>query len=175
MWGWEDLEIIIAFNNMKRKLFFMMCGGLFCMGTAVAQNAVVPAGGTASGNGGSVTYTVGQIAVQTNSDGTVSISEGVQQPYEISVVGVDDYPGITLNAVLFPNPTQGNVQLTIVNLQFEGEVKVFDSNGKFLLSKKIEGENTALDLSPYAPATYYVNVYSGKKMLKSFKVVKMAQ
>ena len=158
---------------MKRKLFFMMCGGLFCMGTAVAQNAVVPAGGTASGNGGSVTYTVGQIAVQTNSDGTVSISEGVQQPYEISVVGVDDYPGITLNAVLFPNPTQGNVQLTIVNLQFEGEVKVFDSNGKFLFSKKIEGENTAFDLSPYAPATYYVNVYSGKKMLKSFKVVKM--
>lgn len=153
-------------------MFLIMCGGLFCLGTAVAQNAVVPVGGTASGNGGTVTYTVGQIAVQTNSDGTVSISEGVQQPYEISVVGVDEYPSITLNAVLFPNPTQGNVQLTIDNLQFEGEVKIFDSNGKFLFSKKIEGENTALDLSRYAPATYYVNVYSGKKMLKSFKVVK---
>lgn len=153
-------------------MFLIMCGGLFCLGTAVAQNAVVPVGGTASGNGGTVTYTVGQIAVQTNSDGTVSISEGVQQPYEISVVGVDEYPSITLNAVLFPNPTQGNVQLTIDNLQFEGEVKIFDLNGKFLFSKKIEGENTALDLSRYAPATYYVNVYSGKKMLKSFKVVK---
>ena len=157
---------------MKRKLFLIMCGGLFCLGTAVAQNAVVPVGGTASGNGGSVTYTVGQIAVQTNRDGTASISEGVQQPYEISVVGVDEYPNITLNAVLFPNPTQGNVQLTIDNLQFEGEVKIFDLNGKFLFSKKIEGEKTALDLSRYAPATYYVNVYSGKKMLKSFKVVK---
>ena len=157
---------------MKRKLFLIMCGGLFCLGTAVAQNAVVPVGGTASGNGGTVTYTVGQIAVQTNSDGTASISEGVQQPYEISVVGVDEYPSITLNAVLFPNPTQGNVQLTIDNLQFEGEVKIFDLNGKFLFSKKIEGEKTALDLSRYAPATYYVNVYSGKKMLKSFKVVK---
>lgn len=153
-------------------MFLIMCGGLFCLGTAVAQNAVVPVGGTASGNGGTVTYTVGQIAVQTNSDGTVSISEGVQQPYEISVVGVDECPSITLNAVLFPNPTQGNVQLTIDNLQFEGEVKIFDLNGKFLFSKKIEGENTALDLSRYAPATYYVNVYSGKKMLKSFKVVK---
>lgn len=163
---------MITFKNMKRIMFLIMCGGLFCLGTAVAQNAVVPVGGTASGNGGTVTYTVGQIAVQTNSDGTVSISEGVQQPYEISVVGVDEYPSITLNAVLFPNPTQGNVQLTIDNLQFEGEVKIFDLNGKFLFSKKIEGENTALDLSRYAPATYYVNVYSGKKMLKSFKVVK---
>ena len=151
----------------------MMCGGLFCMGTAVAQNAVVPVGGTASGNGGSVTYTVGQIAVQTNSDGTASISEGVQQPYEISVVGVDDYPGITLNAVVFPNPTQGNVQLTIDNLQFEGEVKIFDSNGKFLFSKKIEGENTPLDLSRYATGTYYIHVYSDKMVMKTFKVVKM--
>ena len=143
------------------------------MGTAVAQNAVVPVGGTASGNGGSVTYTVGQIAVQTNSDGTASISEGVQQPYEISVVGVDDYPGITLNAVVFPNPTQGNVQLTIDNLQFEGEVKIFDSNGKFLFSKKIEGENTPLDLSRYATGTYYIHVYSDKMVMKTFKVVKM--
>ena len=152
-----------------------MCGGLFCLGTAVAQNAVVPAGGTASGNGGTVTYTVGQIAVQTNSDGTASISEGVQQPYEISVVGVDEHPEITLNAVLFPNPTPGNVQLTIHNMQINGEVRIYDTNGKFLFSKKIEGENTALDLSHYAPATYYVNVYSGKQMLKSFKVVKMVQ
>ena len=163
---------------MKRKLFFMMCGGLFCMGTAVAQNAVVPAGGTASGNGGSVTYTVGQIAVQTNSDGTASISEGVQQPYEISVVGVDEYPGITLNAVLFPNPTQGNLQLVMSHEQLQmvsgqWEVKAFDTNGKFLFTKQIDSETTQLDLSRYAPATYYVNVYSGKKMLKSFKVIKM--
>ena len=76
-------------------MFLIMCGGLFCLGTAVAQNAVVPVGGTASGNGGTVTYTVGQIAVQTNSDGTASISEGVQQPYEISVVGVDEYPSMS--------------------------------------------------------------------------------
>ena len=163
---------------MKRKLFLIMCGGLFCLGTAVAQNAVVPVGGTASGNGGTVTYTVGQIAVQTNSDGTASISEGVQQPYEISVVGVDEYPGITLNAVLYPNPTQGNLQLVMSHEQLQmvsgqWEVKAFDTNGKFLFTKQIDSETTQLDLSRYAPATYYVNVYSGKKMLKSFKVVKM--
>lgn len=162
---------------MKRKLFLIMCGGLFCLGTAVAQNAVVPVGGTASGNGGTVTYTVGQIAVQTNSDGTASISEGVQQPYEISVVGVDEYPGITLNAVLFPNPTQGNLQLVMSNEQLQmvngqWEVKAFDTNGKFLFTKQIDSETTQLDLSPYATGTYFINVCSGKNVMKSFKVVK---
>ena len=147
-------------------MFLMMCGGLFCLGTAVAQNAVVPTGGTASGNGGSVTYTVGQIAVQTNSDGTASISEGVQQPYEISVVGVDEYPGITLNAVLYPNPTQGNLQLVMSHEQLQMV------NGKFLFTKQIDSETTQLDLSPYATGTYFINVCSGKNVMKSFKVVK---
>ena len=140
-----------------------------------AQSSLVGTGGEATGNGGSVSYSVGQIAVQSNSDGTASVSEGVQQPYEISVVGVDNYPGITLHAVLYPNPTQGRLKLEISNLQFEGEVKVFDVDGKYLLSNKIEGETTEFDISSYAPGTYYVNVYSGKQTLKTFKVVKMGR
>ena len=140
-----------------------------------AQNAVVPTGGTASGNGGTVTYTVGQIAVQTNSDGNTSISEGVQQPYEISVVGVDDYPGISLSMSVYPNPTLDRLKLEISNGDFDGEVKVFDMNGKYLLSKKIEGQTTEMDFSPYAPGTYFVSVLNGTQVMKSFKVVKMGR
>ena len=58
------------------------------------------------------------------------------------------------------------------NVQLEGEVRVFDANGKFLLSKQIEGETTQLDLSPYATGTYYINVCSEKDVMKTFKVVK---
>ena len=140
-----------------------------------AQSDVVPVGGTATGSGGTVTYTVGQIAVQTYSNGTFTISEGVQQPYEIQIIGVDDYPGITLNAMVYPNPTVGNVQLTINNEQLEGEVKVFDMNGKFLFSKRIERQNTEIPMSDLATGTYFVNVLDGTQVLKTFKVVKMAR
>ena len=147
---------------------------MYCLS---AQSSVVPTGGTASGNGGTLTYTVGQIAAQNNSDGTTSISEGVQQPYEIQTIGIDNYPGITLNAILYPNPTQGNLQLVMSQEQLEmvnGQwlMKVFDANGKYLLSKQIDGETTLLDLSPYATGTYYINVCSGKDVMKTFKVVK---
>ena len=140
-----------------------------------AQSAVVGTGGEAAGSGGSVSYSVGQIAVQSNSEGSTSISEGVQQPYEIDVVGVDKYPGITLNAVVYPNPTQGNVQLTMYNVQLEGEVRVFDMNGKFLFVKKIEGENTEIPMSDLAAGTYFVNVCQGQQVLKTFKVIKLAR
>lgn len=140
-----------------------------------AQSNIVATGGEATGSGGSVSFSVGQIAVQSNGDGTTTISEGVQQPYEISVVGVDDYPTITLNATVYPNPTLGNLQLTMNNLQLKGEVRVYDANGKYLFMKKIENETTFFDLSDYAPGIYYLNVYSDKQMLKSFKVVKMGR
>ena len=155
-----------------KKLFSTISLFILAVMSLSAQSSLVGAGGEANGSGGNVSYSVGQIAVQTNSEGSTSISEGVQQPFEIDVVGMDNYPGITLNAVVYPNPTQGNVQLSIDNVQFKGEVKVFDANGKYLLSKQIEGAATPLDMSPYATGTYYINVCSGKDVMKTFKVVK---
>ena len=152
------------------SLFFVLFGI-----DAFAQSDIVPMGGTATGNGGTVTYTIGQIAVQSYGEGSTSISEGVQQPYEIQTIGIDNYPGITLNAMVYPNPTLGNVQLTMNNVQLEVEVRVFDLNGKFLFSKKIEGETTVIPMVELATGTYFVNVLNGTQVLKSFKVVKMAQ
>ena len=140
-----------------------------------AQSVIVPFGGDATDGSVTVSYTVGQVAVQANSDGSTTIYEGVQQPYEIQIIGIDDYPGIVLNAIVYPNPTVGNVQLTMNNEQLEGEVRVFDLNGKFLFSKKIEGENTEIPMSDLAAGTYFVNVCQGQQVLKTFKVVKMAQ
>lgn len=158
---------------MKKSLFGIIFMALLM--SANAQSSIVATGGEATGNGGSISFSVGQIAVQSNGDGTTSISEGVQQPYEISVSGVDNYPNITLNATVYPNPTLGNLQLTMNNLQLKGEVRVYDANGKYLFMKKIENETTFFDLSDYAPGTYYLNLFSGKQMLKSFKVVKTSR
>lgn len=162
---------------MKLKFLHFFCV-IFCLATssisgAVAQNATVSAGGTATGSGGSLTYTVGQIADQKVDGSGQYIIEGVQQPYEIQIVGVDNYPNISLNAMVYPNPTIGNVSLKITGMDIVGEVKVYDVNGKYLLSKEIEGELTDISLSSLAQGTYFVNVYDKQRMLKSFKVVKI--
>ena len=80
-----------------------------------AQSALVPVGGDAQSNTGSVSYTVGQVAASTasNNNGSISVAEGVQQPYEIMTVGVNHYPGITLNAKVYPNPTENLAQLEL--------------------------------------------------------------
>ena len=140
-----------------------------------AQTDWVPAGGTANGSNGSVTYTVGQIAVQTAGDGDKSVLEGLQQPYEIQTIGVNEYPGITLQAVVFPNPTQHFVQLKISNYEMPEYgliAQLYDANGRLLQNITITELETRLDLSNYAAAAYQLRVMDGKRLLKTFKIIK---
>ena len=140
-----------------------------------AQSALVGTGGEANGSGGSVSYSVGQIAVQSNSEGNTSISEGVQQPYEIQTIGIDNYPGITLNAVVYPNPTQGTVILSIDSFDSFSDIvfaRIYDGNGKQIREIRIADHQTEIGMESLSTGTYYLNLFSGKQMLKSFKVVK---
>ena len=142
-----------------------------------AQSVIVPVGGDAQGNGGSVSYTVGQIAVQTvaNSDGSVSVAEGVQQPYEIMTVGVDDYPQIALDAVVYPNPTENLAQLRLNGFEVPADglrAILYDGNGKQLQSVVVTEDLTSFQIGQYATGTYYLELRDGKRVLKTFKVVR---
>ena len=159
---------------MVRKLFAFVAFSLITFSLS-AQSAIVPIGGTASGNGGTVTYTVGQIADQKVEGSGRYIIEGVKQPYEIQVVGINSYPGINLSAVVYPNPTENKVVLSIRDYEIPSSgltLQVYDLNGKFLKSMVIKDADTEIDFSGYAAATYQLRVVNEKQLLKTFKVVK---
>ena len=154
-------------------IIFLLC----LAGATFAQSAVVPVGCDAQSNSGSVSYTVGQIAVQTsaNSNGSVSVAEGVQQPYEIQAVGVEHYPKITLNAVIYPNPTENLAQLRLNGFEIpSGGLRaiLYDGNGKQLQSVTVTDDLTALQIGQYATGTYYLELRDGKRVLKTFKIVR---
>ena len=158
-----------------KKLFSVISFILLAVMSLSAQSALVGTGGEANGSGGSVSYSVGQIAVQSNSEGSTSISEGVQQPYEIQTIGIDNYPGITLNAVVYPNPTQGTVILSIDSFDSFSDIvfaRLYDGNGKQIRVIRIADHQTEIGMESLSTGTYYLNLFSGKQMLKSFKVVK---
>ena len=159
------------------KTFSIISIFLLCFaGTAFAQSAIVPVGGDAQSNSGSISYTVGQIAGQTvNNSSGISMAEGVQQPYEILTVGIDDYPQITLDAVVYPNPTENLVQLQLNGFDISANnlrATLYDGNGKQLQSVPITDDLTSFQIGQYATGTYYLELRDGKKVLKTFKVVR---
>ena len=117
----------------KLKLCAIFLLGLGLTGIQ-AQEATIIAGGEASGSGGSVSYTVGQV-VYSNSNGTnYSVAVGVQQPYEISVVtGIEEAKEIKLVISAYPNPVTDYLVLKVEGYNFKNlSCQLFDLTGKLL-------------------------------------------
>ena len=141
------------------------------------QSAIVPLGGDAQNNNGSISYTVGQIAQETvaNSNGSISVAEGVQQPYEIQAVGVSPYPQIVLNALVYPNPTENLAQLELNGFEIPSDglqAHLFDGKGKLLQIIDVMSDITQFQIGQYATGTYYLELRHGKQPIKTFKVVR---
>ena len=160
---------------MKKCFFFITL--FFCATlTAAAQNGLVTTGGDIQGSNGSVSYTVGQVAVQSIEASAASLTEGVQQPYEIQTVGVNNYPHIVLDAKVYPNPTANRLTLKINDVETFHEtslrVALFNANGQHIRTQDVAIPQTDIDMNDLSSGTYYLRVTDGQQTLKTFKVVK---
>jgi hypothetical protein len=154
----------------KNKLSLLLLGiGI----TLQAQQANTASGGDASGIGGTVAYSIGQVVYITNSNVSGTLSQGVQQAYEIFTLGIKESElNISLSA--FPNPTSDNLTLQIKNYNNEKlSYQLFDMQGKLLNNEQITGQQTQINIESYPIATYFVHVRNQEnKHVSSFKFIK---
>jgi hypothetical protein len=160
---------------MKKALIVLIAFCIFGFGTAMrAQNAIPASGGNATGSGGSVSYTVGQV-VYTKYVGTNgSAAQGVQQPYEISVVtGIVEAKDISPEIELYPNPVTDFVKLKIENYEVKNlRYQLYDINGSLLQDNKIEGNETSISMQNLVPSVYFLKVTDNNIVIKTFKIIK---
>ncbi len=160
-------------RHKKLKLSAVLLLGLGLTGLQ-AQESINATGGNASGGGGSVSYSVGQVVYTTNTGTNGSVAQGVQQPYEISVVtGIEEAEGIYLSVTAYPNPTTDYLTLRIDEFEISNlSYQLYDMNGKLLQNEKIAGNQTSIVMSNLVPATYFVKVVQGNREIKTFKIIK---
>ena len=160
-------------RHKRLKLSTVLLLGLGLTGLQ-AQESISTTGGNASGSGGSVSYSVGQVVYTTHTGTSGSVAEGVQQPYEISVVtGLEEAQSINLSVTAYPNPTTDYLTLRIDEFEISNlSFQLYDMNGKLLQNEKITGNQTSIVMSNLLPATYFVKVIRGNKEVKTFKIIK---
>ena len=157
----------------KIKLAFLFMGAL-CSSGLQAQQAITTTGGNATGVGGSASYSVGQIVYKTNSGSLGSVSQGVQQPYEISIVSVfEEENGISLLLSSYPNPTTSSLTLKVGNYNFENlNYQLFDGNGRTLVESRIYRSETAISMETLPAGSYFLKVSHGLIEMKTLKIIK---
>lgn len=166
--------------NMKknRLLGNIMVCAIFLLGTGLlevpAQETILASGGDASGNGGTASYSIGQVFCSVHLLTEGSITEGVQQPYEVYVIsGIEDGESITLESRVYPNPVSGSLFLKV---EHSGDLQLFyqlyDSNGRMLKKKRVTGNECMIPMEQYAVGIYYLHVVTDGKNRKAFKIIK---
>lgn len=155
---------------MKKHL---LCTGVLLSGVAFGQQNTVASGGEASGSGGTVSYSIGQIDYSSASGADGNINQGVQQPFEIFSVGLADVQ-FDISATLFPNPAVNQVVLSIEAWENykNPSFRLTDEQGRIVQQGTINQQETAVQISHLANACYYLNVLVDDQLVKSFKLVK---
>jgi hypothetical protein len=157
----------------KLKIFLMLLLLLQCIPKMQAQKGIVSSGGNATGTGGNVSYSIGQMDYITENGAGGIATQGVQQPFEIFTLTLPEQSA-NFTATLFPNPTATSVILSLDFLK-EGsnlEYELTDVTGKIIVNNRIYANETIIDVERYAQACYFVNILVANKRVKTFKLLK---
>lgn len=159
---------------MKKLILFIVL--TFIMAGLQAQESLNSSGGEASGDGGTVSYSVGQVSYSTHTGTNGSVAEGVQQPYEISVViGIEEL-GISLQIIAYPNPVSDHLILKFSDDISIGKdrwrASLYDMKGSIIKQQILVSNETTIDMADMQSATYVLKVINDNNEVKTFKIIK---
>jgi hypothetical protein len=159
--------------GVKSRLMLLLATGLLWAGLAQAQESVNTSGGDATGSGGTVAYSVGQVVYTTYTSASGTVSQGVQQAYEIIAVGINETE-LNISLTVFPNPTADNLTLEVSNFELSTlNFQLYDMQGKLINNGQVTAQQTQINTASLTPATYFLNVVNQeKKQVQSFKIIK---
>ena len=165
-------------KHIRIKVCSMFLFGIGLAGLQ-AQESNIVSGGEASGNGGSASYTVGQMVYTTTSGTSGSVSQGIQQPFEISVETGIEQKGIDLQCTVYPNPVTDylllNIDDNIVQEYLQTSklsYQLFDTKGQVIATNKIKTTKTKIEMNNLTQGNYLLRIVENDKAIKTFKIVK---
>lgn len=142
-----------------------------------AQEVVSTQGESYSNASANIDFTIGEVIINTATDGTNDITQGFHQT-NWNFLGVDDFAP-EFEVTIFPNPTSD--VLNIKTCTFENVTyTLYDAQGKLVLQDKLSAEQTSIQVSHLAPGAYSLVLNFGEQIngsatvpkQKTFKLIK---
>jgi len=162
--------MIMNYQNYKILIAFTIL--IIVISKVQSQNNFVSTGANISGSGGTLSYSLGQLTYSALNGLSGSIYQGVQQPYEIYTVGIEDVK-LNISLSIYPNPTYNNLVIRIDEFASNNyNYQLMDLHGKLLISNKILNKQTIIDASALPPSAYLLKIIQDSKTIRSFKIIK---
>lgn len=154
-------------NNYFLTIILLWASGL------VGQSNTVSAGGNATGPNGSSSFSVGQVVYEYTDTASFSVSEGVQQPFEITPLSAPQFTEGSLQVTFYPNPTTSGFYISISDADYaKAEFTLFTINGKIIKEGKISEGETFVITDRINAGVYLLRINNGKGAISSYKIIK---
>lgn len=135
-----------------------------------AQEVVSASGETYTNASGSIDYTIGEVAIETISDPSNQLTQGMHQPI-LQINAIDENEGIAFN--LFPNPVSSNATLVVSAVTPGMQYEIFDQLGKLVLTNNITSTSTSIELLNVAMGQYSLKLTDAdKNIYQTFQIIK---
>ena len=156
------------------KHYFSIIALLLLFFQTSAQSAFVTVGGEATGEGGTASFSVGQVVYTSTEDNQYTISEGIQQAYTIKDITPDAIKNlVNIELVAYPNPTSDVLHLSVKDAAIDKlSYSISDVKGRLQETGTILGAESTLQFSQYLAGVYFVEVKKDGKLVKRFEILK---
>ncbi len=183
--GVIDKTLLIKYDLIKyfRMKYYLgkYLAITFCLTGALtelhAQQAISSSGGNAAGSGGIASYTIGQTLYSYNSGSEGSVSQGVQQPFEIyTLTAVNEAVENSINCFVFPNPVSSNLTLQVdfnaLSDYKQLSYQLYDIRGNLLSNQAVLDSKSFIPMDNFNSGIYILKVTQSNNEIKTFKIIK---
>lgn len=163
---------------MRQRFFklYLIVIVVFAYSGLNAQEMVTAAGGNVSSGDGSVSNSIGLLVFASASDGNGSVTEGVQQPYEISqLVDINDIPADKLKLTVSPNPVVQSLLLKVESTTFLKDAytyNIYSSVGGLISQGKLTESETVISMMHIKSGVYFLRIDSEDNKSLTYKIIK---
>ena len=134
---------------MKKNTLVLF--SLFASISVSAQEVLATQGDSYSNASANIHFTIGEVIIDTGTDGTNDLTQGFHQT-NWNFLGLEDFAP-DYQVTIFPNPTQDVLNIKTSSFQ-NVTYTLYDAQGKLVMQNILSAEQTPIQVSQLAPGAY---------------------
>ena len=160
------------FNLFKKLLpvvlYFVITGSTY----SLAQEVITPSAGYFETPSISLSWTIGEIAIETYVTDDIMLTQGFNQA-NIIITDVTEELSTDYKLIIYPNPAKDifTLKAETENMQHL-KAELYNLAGTKILSEQIMAGNTQFNIERLPASMYILRIYDNQHEIKSFKVIK---
>ncbi len=157
---------------MKRKILLLLLFlGVF-LSRAPAQEAIVSGGGYAAEGTKSISWSLGELAIETLVSENVILTQGFQQVW-VLVTTVEEIADPDFHLITYPNPVSDHLIIEVAENQLGGlRYQVFDLSGKLIMSEPLNESFREISFGNMEPGIYMLRFIQEDETKKTVRIIK---